>query len=135
MTYNLKYTAAEQTRLAAFLNKYEELKFHREGVKNNRECLKNSIFFFSLKNKTLYLRAQSTHKGIIHVESCGTYRVVHYIMKSVTRCFVDWLSETTTFYCKSLANAEYDDTGMLNVYPVVCVRANYAFCAHLRISQ
>ena len=43
--------------------------------------------------------------------------------KSVTRCFVDWLSETTTFDCKSLTNAEYDDTGILNVYPVVCVKA------------
>jgi len=40
MTYNLKYTAAEQIRLAAFLNKYEELKLHREGLRINREGLR-----------------------------------------------------------------------------------------------
>ena len=28
-----------------------------------------------------------------------------------------------------------DVTGMLNTYPVVCVRANYAFNAHLRVYQ
>ena len=31
--------------------------------------------------------------------------------------------------------AELDATGMLNVYPVVCVRANHAFNAHLRVYQ
>ena len=28
-------------------------------------------------------------------------------------------------------NAEFDVTGMLNLYPVVCVKANHAFNAHL----
>ena len=32
-------------------------------------------------------------------------------------------------------NAEYDATGMLKMYPVVCLRANHAFTAHLRVYQ
>ena len=31
--------------------------------------------------------------------------------------------------------AEYDATGMLKAYPVVCVMASYAFNAHLRVYQ
>jgi hypothetical protein len=31
--------------------------------------------------------------------------------------------------------AEFDVTGMLKMYPVVCLRANHAFIAHLRVHQ
>ena len=50
MTYNLKYTAAEQIRLAAFLNKYEELKLHREGLRINREGLRINREGLRIKN-------------------------------------------------------------------------------------
>ncbi len=45
----------------------------------------------------------------------------HYIMKSVTRCFVDWSSEITTRRLLTKDNAENDATGMLKMYPR-CVR-------------
>ena len=35
------------------------------------------------------------------------------------------------FHVLAKDNAEYDATGMLRMYPVVCVKANHAFNAHL----
>ena len=83
----------------------------------------------------LYLCPVYSSLTMMSIEVGGAIGLDPTWRKSVTRCFVDWLPEITTTECKSKTLRSLMPRVCWIRIPVVCLKANHAFIAHLRVYQ